>query len=234
MYLAQSHKLNQKWTHALNEGANIILMRHAPKADSDNSDLSTEGEELAKAYGYMLDPLTYDLLVNLRLYCTSKGRTANTLKLLFPKSNSENFIRFPELDAPKVSNLVQDQCNNLHVNVGHWRGYYLNHTYYFLEKLGGKYDKENIHTVVAERMILGIRKLSNHPGQNLYCGHSPTLEVACEHLLNTTLAELGGFLNPLDSIHLKMSGNKVEFVARINPIVGYADLESEAYYKISA
>ncbi len=80
-------------------------------------------------------------------------------------------------------------------------------------------------------MEKGIKTLFDYKRLLIYCGHSPQIEVGCERLLNISLAELGGFLNPLDSIHLRKNGEKIDFVARINPIVGYVDLEGEAFYK---
>ncbi|MFH1661570.1 MAG: hypothetical protein ABIA02_00515, partial [Candidatus Falkowbacteria bacterium] len=94
-----------------------------------------------------------------------------------------------------------------------------------------EYDEEYLHGIVAERMAKGIKKLFEHDKLAIYCGHSPSIEVGCQSLLGLSLSEFGGFLNPLDSIHLRMNECEIEFVARVNPIIGYQDLESETYYK---
>mgnify|MGYP003394889253 CR=1 FL=1 len=54
MHLASSNKLLKIWKYAFDQNANVILMRHAPKSGSDNSDLSKEGERLAIQYGEIL------------------------------------------------------------------------------------------------------------------------------------------------------------------------------------
>lgn len=231
MHLVSENKLFELWEHAFNMGANVILMRHAPKSGSDNSDLSEEGGLLAMRYGGVLHRCP-EIAKNIPLlFCTAKIRTQRTLNLLFPSSNQSAYRQAHDLIVNKVTPFVQDQVNKIHKTVGRFRGYYGNHTYYFLEKLGGEFDEENIHTVVAERMAKGIKSLFDLGRLVIYCGHSPSIEVGCEKLLNVTLSELGGFLNPLDSIHLKLVNSRIEWVARINPIVDYVDLENETYFK---
>ncbi len=229
MYLKEDQKLLEIWNYALDQGANVVLMRHAPKAGSNLSDLSEEGEQLAKQYGRILIP--EDSLKKAIFVRTEKSRTTATLQAVFPFSDPAAYLRPGNLISPNVSPSVQEQVDRLYVQAGHWREYYLNHTYYFLENLEGRFDKENLHTVVAERMSKGIRELFEHNQLVIYCGHSPSIEVGCEHLLGVSLSELGGFLNPLDSVHLRKTEEKIDFVARINPIIGYVDLESESYYK---
>ena len=151
--------------------------------------------------------------------------------MLFPQSDSWAYRQSSDLRVNKVTPFVQDQVDKLHKAVGCFRGYYGNHTYYFLEKLGGRFDEENIHTVVAERMAKGIAQLFDFGKIVIYCGHSPSIEVGVEKLLGINLSELGGFLNPLDSIHLRMKKDNIEWVARVNPIIDYVDLESETYFK---
>lgn len=229
MRLQKSEKLLMLWHRAFFMGANVILMRHAPKAGSDDSDLSNEGEYLAIQY---CEVLRQAFAKNMPiLFCTAKTRTQRTLKLLFPFTNMSTYRQLSDLRVNKVTLFVQKQVNSLHKTVGCFRGYYMNHTYYFLEELGGKFDEENIHTDIAERMVRGIKSLFNLKQTVIYCGHSPAIEVGCEKLLGMSLSELGGFLNPLDSIHLRMmTGGKVELISRINPIVDYIDLESENYF----
>lgn len=230
MYLARENKLLELWKHSFIMGANVILMRHAPKSGSDDSDLSEEGRSLAFRYGNVLRQCP-EIANNLPiLFCTAKARTQSTLNLLFPSFNPSDYRQASDLRVNKVTPFVQGQTDEIHKTIGRFRDYYGNHTYYFLEKLGGQFDEENIRTEVAERMAKGIKSLFNFGPLVIYCGHSPSIEVGCEKLLNVSLSELGGFLNPLDSIHLRMADNKVEWVVRINPIVGYVDLESETYF----
>ncbi len=232
MYLKEAHKLWEIWNYALNQDANVVLMRHAPKAGSNLSDLSEEGKRLAERYGRMLISLDAEGFFKKAIFVhTEKSRTTATLQAVFPFSDPAVYLQPSDLVSPAVSPFVQNQVDRLHVQLGHRRGYYLNHTYYFLENLGGGFDAENLHTVVAERMSKGIRELFEYDQLVIYCGHSPSIEVGCEHLLGISLQELGGFLNPLDSIHLRKTGEKIDFVARINPVIGYVDLESENYYK---
>jgi phosphohistidine phosphatase SixA len=84
MRLDNPKKLSKLWRHAFDNGANIILMRHAPKSGSDGSNLSDEGKKLASQYGNILRSLP---LVRgskpLILYCTTKRRTEETLELIF-------------------------------------------------------------------------------------------------------------------------------------------------------
>lgn len=233
MRLANPSKLLKLWQRARDQKANVVLMRHAPKSDSDNSELSEEGKRLAVEYGHILRADIYFWQKYPRLIGTSKNRTAGTLKLMFPLSNPLDYPYLADLDVNKVSPDVQRQCDELHEKIGRFRGYYLNHTYYFLEKLGGRFDEENPHTVVAERMARGIRSLLDSGLPTIYCGHSPAIEVGVMKLLGLSLSELGGFLNPLDSIHLKineLNNRKAEWVVRINPIADYVDLESETYF----
>lgn len=230
MRLADPGKLLELWQYALDQKANVVLMRHAPKSGSDNSGLSEEGESLAIEYGHILRAGADLWRENPRLIGTSKNRTARTLKLMFPLSDPLHYPYLADLDVNKVSLGVQRQCNELHEKIGRFRGYYLNHTYYFLEKLGGQFDEENPHTVVAKRMVRGIRSLLDSSLPVIYCGHSPSIEIGAMKLLGLSLSKLGGFLNPLDSVHLRMNNGKAEWVARVNPIVDYIDLESETYF----
>lgn len=230
MYLASENKLLELWKYSFAMKANVILMRHAPKSGSDESGLSEEGGSLAMRYGNVLRQCS-ELAENAPiLFCTAKVRTQHTLNLLFPSFNPSDYRQTSDLRVNKVTPFVQDQTNEIHKTVGCFRGYYGNHTYYFLEKLGGRFDEENIHTEVAERMAKGIKSLFSLGQLVIYCGHSPGIEVGLKKLLGITLSELGGFLNPLDSMHLRMTDDKVEWVARINPIVDYVDLENETYF----
>lgn len=211
-------------------------MRHAPKAGSEDSGLSENGRRLATEYGNLINFVaslrdveqhdTYDISV---FVCTSKERTRRTLKLLFPSSSPETYLHPPDLDTANITSFVQNQVNTFHRTVCCPRGYYLNHTYYFLEQLGGEFDTEN-HTAIGKRIARGIRSLFGFNRTVIYCGHSPAIETGLEELLGKSLSELGGFLNPLDSIHLRMNEGVIEWFARINPIVGYVDLESETYF----
>ncbi|MFC1756645.1 hypothetical protein ACFLZC_00585 [Patescibacteria group bacterium] len=214
------------WRHFFKKEASVVLMRHAPKYGSDSSGLSKEGRLFAQKYGCVLARANY--LKDITFVDTDKQRTTDTLNLMFNISGGA--MRFNDLNSPRISSFVQRQVEDLHMKVGRFRNYFLNHTYYFLERLGGEYDAEHLHKVVALRMATGIIKLFEFE-QNLvvYCGHSPSIEVGCEKLLGKNLSEIGGFLNPLDSIHLKKTNNQIEFVGRINPILGYVDLESENY-----
>ncbi len=230
MRLRNFGKLQSLWADALNKGANVILMRHAPKAGSDNSDLSEEGRRLAIRYGNIL---RLAISGGFTLACTSKDRTARTLKYMFPFSDESIYLKPLCLEVNKVSPFVQAQADDLHRKIGRFRSYLPNHTYYFLEKLPGEFGEKSLHTIVSERMAAGIKNLfdiAHVANAIIYCGHSPAIEVGCEKLLRLSLSELGGFLNPLDSIHLKMVDGKIEWVARINPIVDYVDLENETYF----
>ncbi len=229
MRLQEPSKLLKLWTYALERDANVVLIRHAPKAGGNNSYLSEEGERLAMAYGVIFGSALK--AKQFALSCTSKNRTVQTLKLLFPIFDSTTYLYPFDLEVNKVTPSVQEQCDKLHMEVGFFRGYYGNHTYYFLEKLGGQFDEENIHTIIAKRMARGIRALFDLKQLVIYCGHSPSIEAGLETLLGLTLSELGGFLNPLDSIHLRLKENKIEWIARINPIADYIDLENEVCFK---
>ncbi len=229
MRLKKLSELFRTWSYASDiMDANVVLMRHGPRLATNDGDLSEEGEVLIRQYGKILAAIAR--LENALLACTAKKRTFDTLKLLFPFSSSEEYHRLPELDDNNVSKFVQKQVDELHIRIGRWRGYYMTHSYYFLEALGGV-DSSGLHNMVAEKMKRRIENLFSFNKPVIYCGHSPQIEVGCERLLNISLAELGGFLNPLDSIHLRKNGEKIDFVARINPIVGYVDLEGEAFYK---
>lgn len=223
MHLAAPDRILKIWKYAFEQGANVVLMRHGPKAGSNESDLSEEGRQLAFRYGNILRLAPF---ASPTLACTSKDRTMYTLKYMFPFSDELAYLRPQYLEVNKVLSFVQNIVNYFHKRVGRFKGYLPNHTYYF-------FDKENLHTIVAERMVRGIEQLfefTNFSNIVIYCGHSPAIEVGLEKLLGLTLSELGGFLNPLDSIHLKMKENKVEWVARVNPIVGYIDVENETYF----
>lgn len=231
MRLIRSVKLLKIWERAFDQGANVVLIRHAPKAGSDNSDVSEKGKRLAIKYGNFFRESLIFVNWDPVLFCTAKMRTQQTLKLLFPSSNPLNYRQLSDLRVNKVTPFVQDQVNKFHKTVGRFKSYCPTHTYYFLEKLGGKFDEENIHTVVAKRMAKGIESLFDFGRTVIYCGHSPSIEVGLEKLLRIKLPEFGGFLNPLDSIHLRKRKNRIELVARINPIVGYIDAENETYFK---
>lgn len=242
MELRESQKLKELWLKALNCGANTVLIRHGPKSGSNESGLSEEGKYLTKEYSFTLRDVFKGLFMPV-LVCTDKIRTADTLKLLFSQLFSPlsyNFyFRTPRLNSPVISQGLQNKVVELHNKYGHFRGYFLNQTYYFFERLGGDfmdYDADESHSEVSRRMAIGInedlsfiRKRSS-ANSVIYCGHSPAIELGLESLLGISLPELGGFLNPLDSVHLKIDIEKMEFVARINPIVGYRDIESESYY----
>lgn len=232
MQLLEKQKLLEMWNYSLDQGANVVLMRHAPKSGSNESGLSEQGIRLTKAYGEVLARAAN--LRNPQLLCTSKKRTTDTLYYLFPSFPARTHTITTDLEVNAISPLVEKQFPHIHVAIGHFRRYYLNHTYYFLEKLGGTFgdpsDEANLHTVIAERMARGIKSLFDFNKTVVYCGHSPSIEVGLEKLLGLSLSELGGFLNPLDSIHLRKYGNQIQWVARINPIVGYVDLESETYF----
>lgn len=231
MRLAETRKLVQLWRYANKQGSNVVLMRHAPKAGSEGSDLSKNGKRLAAKYGDII-ALAHDVERDDKpvvFVCTSKKRTRQTLKLLFTSSHPKTYLHPPDLDTVNITPFIQDQVNAFHKTTGRWRGYYLNHTYYFLEQLGGKFDAEN-HAAIGTRIAWGIRSLFLFDRTVVYCGHSPAIETGLEKLLGKSLAELGGFLNPLDSIHLRISEDTIEWVARINPIVDYVDLESETYF----
>lgn len=229
MHLKKSRKLLNLWLYALDKGANIVLMRHGPRLISNDGDLSEKGKKLVIQYGEkVLVNLLDNRLKGLLLACSPKRRTADTLKLLFPFSCRQKYNR-SELDDNTVSKFVQEQVDECHAGIGRWRGYHMPHTYYFLENFGGV-DESNLHTIVAEKMKHRIKGLLSLGWSVIYCGHSPQIEVGCERLLKISLAEIGGFLNPLDSIHLKIENGIVEFVARVNPIIGYIDIESESFY----
>lgn len=232
MNLRDTNKLLTLWQHALENKANLILMRHGPKLGSNESGLSLEGIRLSQDYAHILE--TVFQKKKMELIHTDKARTRDTLICLFPHRfvGCEQTQLCPE---DMLSNIVtpslQDQCNKLHREIGHPRSYFVNHTYYFMEQWGAKFDCENLK-VIGERMAKGIQLLaSTNAPVTIYCGHSPAIEVGCEALLNISLSELGGFLNPLDSIHLNVrSDGSVHFVARVNPIIGYRDIESETYF----
>lgn len=231
MHLADQKKLVKLWQHAFGAGADVVVMRHAPKSGADDSDLSEEGGRLAAEYGKLLNE-NFGFRGSMQPFfvCTSRKRTEITLQLLFPFSDPSTYRQLPDLDASKITPDFQSHVNLLHKEIGRWRGYAVNHTHYFLEKLSGRFDEENHPAAVAERMARGIRCLWHTPSLiTIYCGHSPNIEIGLKKLLGVSLSELGGFLNPLDSVHLKVK-NGIKFVARINPIVGYVDMEGETHF----
>lgn len=229
MRLAETCKLVQLWRYACAQRSGVVLMRHAPKAGSEDSGLSKEGKKLTSAYSVVFDRVIEFNAHATAFACTNKERTQETLKLLFPSSSPEIYFRLPDLDTANITPFIQNQVNTFHERVGRWRGYCLNHTYYFLEQLGGTFDTED-HTAIGKRIARGIRALFGFNLTVIYCGHSPAIETGLQELLGKSLSELGGFLNPLDSIHLRATGDTIELVARINPIVDYVDLESETYF----
>lgn len=230
MRLGKPGYLTRVWEHALNQEANLVLMRHAPKSGGDQSGLSAEGEILAVKYGKILRSRFPDLK-NAALACTSKERTQNTLKLMFPKSNPEKYLKPADLEVNKVSPHVQNQVDELNKKIGCWLGYTSQMTYCFLEELGGHFDEENLHTVVVPRMIKGINALLEKGSLVIYCGHSPAIELVMAEILQKSIAEIGGFLNPLDSFHLQNRGGKIELVARVNPIINYMDARARRFLK---
>lgn len=219
MYLQKSDNILLVWEHAIENGANLVLMRHGPKSGSNKSGLSSEGKEITKKYGEVLKHLGQEWINQAMLGHTEKERTKDTVQLLFPEQYKRiNFI-MSDLYSPYISDGLQDEINKWHMEVGRWRGYALNQTYCFLGKIND-----------MDRIGAGIKKLLNLNIPIIFCGHSPSLELGVAQVLNIELAELGGFLNPLDSIHLKLdpdSGHPI-WIARINPIRDYIDLESEA------
>lgn len=231
MQLARAEKLLQIWRYSLDRGTNVILMRHAPKAGSNESDLSAEGVALTKSYSCILDSIWPDLRAA-RFLCTSKSRTSHTLRELFPRALG-NFEILSDLDANTITSEIEKRGPQLHTEVGRWRGLTVSQTYYFLTDWQEFDWRLDLHGEslgeVAQRMTEVILSLADCK-LTIYCGHSPQIEVACEKLLDVSLLELGGFLNPLDSLHLKITSETKELVARVNPIVGYVDLESETYF----
>ena len=231
MRLKDSNKLLEIWKYALNQGANVALMRHAPKAGGNESILSAEGERLAKEYRTVLNSV-FDLDGNVEpvLLCTSKIRTGRTLQIIFPGIDPKTFVCKTDLDANRISEAVERQVVEIHKKVGHWRGFALNQTYHFLDKFGGKDEEEFLHTTTAERMSREIKDLLVSGKTAVYCGHSPQIEAAAEKILGVNVSEFGGFLRPLDSLHLKINGGRAELVARVNPIVDYEDAEADTFF----
>lgn len=230
MRLKNFGKLLSLWKYAIEQGSNVVLMRHAPKAGSDDSGLSEEGRRLAIWYGSIV---RFAPLREMTLACTNKDRTVKTLKHMFPFSDEAIYLRPECLEANNILSFVQDQVNEFHKEIGRFKGYLPNHSYYFLQKMDISYNQDDLHNVIAGRMARGIGELfeiANSTNIVIYCGHSPAIEVGLEELLGLSLSELGGFLNPLDSVHLRMREGKIECVARINPIVDYVDLENESYF----
>lgn len=231
MQLADSSYLATVWQHVLSDANTITVMRHGPKSGGDNSDLSHEGVALIQEYAEILHPWWNTHFSKMAFIHTKKLRTTNTLQLLFPQSDPESYRFISELDAPTVSTAVQQSCDTLHAQIGRWRSYYLNHTYYFLEQLGGNYGAEHLHQKIVPRMVAALTDLLSTQSSFVYCGHSPALEAVVARLLNCSLTELGGFLNPLDSLHIRREPTgSVELVSRINPILGYVDAESMTYF----
>ncbi len=231
MHLASREKLIHQWKHALAQGPQLIAMRHAPKAGGNASGLSADGKKLAHEYGSMLAELWDGSLRQAWLVPTEKQRTLDTLQTVFPHSNPQDYGCDPRLDSPQATEQMQAEVNARHLSVGRWRGYALSHTYYFLESLGGKPDGENLHEDVAERVAFGLRGFMDRGSLVVHCGHSPSLEAACRLLLNLPLEAIGGFLDPLDSIHLQFDPprDRIRLIARINPIVGYEDIEADEF-----
>lgn len=229
MRLKEPSKILEIWKYALEKGANVVVMRHGPKAGSDQSDLSEEGLKLTEEYGKALKNLG-PAFANVLLVVTSKSRTIATLKAMFPNSEPDRYFRPPELDTVIVTPETQKSTDDFHAQFGHWRGYTVSQTYFYLQRYTGC-DDGRLHSEVVKRVAAGVRKLFDYQRLVIYCGHSPQSEAAVAKLTGIDLTELGWFLNPLSSLHLRMQNGKTEFIARINPIVGYIDLESEIYYK---
>lgn len=229
MHLKEASKILEVWEYALKERANIIVMRHGPKAGSDQSDLSEEGLKLTEEYGKILMNLGTALDGTI-LVATSKSRTTATLKAMLPDSEPDKYLRPPELDTVIVTLETQRDTDDFHAELGHWRGYTVSQTYFYLQRYTGG-DDGRLHSEVIPRVAKGIKKLFDYARPVIYCGHSPQSEAAVAKLTGIDLTELGWFLNPLSSLHLRMQNGKIGFVARINPIIGYIDLESEIYYK---
>ena len=230
MKLLEDQKLLQRWRFALEAGVNIVVMRHAPKSGNDNSDISDGGMRLITEYAIILQKLGDLIPTNTTFVTTTKERTKQTIQLLFPYLATPDRLSFvSDLDTPPITEEHQQLTLDAHRKIGHHRNYFVTHTYYFLEKLGYE-DDSCLHTAVAERMVRGFKHLGSLSQMVVYCGHSPSIEVGLEHLLGISILELGGFLNPLDSIHLRSVAGRLEFVCRINPIVGYVDAESQTFY----
>ncbi|MBP9822366.1 MAG: hypothetical protein KBC81_02920 [Candidatus Pacebacteria bacterium] len=236
MRLGREDHIAKQWRYSNNSvnGVNVILMRHGPKSGSNNSGLSDPGAMITQQYGRLLcREFGVVWAASNGMYHTEKRRTRDTLSLMFPFLNQENFGTMALLNSQAISAGLQEQVNRLHLERGRWLGYYLNHTYCLLESLGGVFpadSPEDCLPFIADEAARGIKQLGSveDNGKILFCGHSPKIELGVAKLLGVSILELGGFLNPLDSIHLRIVDGHATWVSRINPIVGYIDAESES------
>lgn len=233
MYLQKSSNLLKVWEYAIANNADVVLMRHGPKSGSNESDLSEEGVKIVKEYGEVLSQLNFWWFYNILVGHTDKKRTQETIELLFPKLDHRNFVVCPDLNSPPISKELQDKINELHLSIGHWRGYSLNETYALFDRLSINFTiemAEDLWGFNASKVADGIEELFKLNRPVIFCGHSPNLELGIIRILDIDLTELGGFLKPLDSVHLKLdSDRKPVWVARINPIRDYIDAEREYF-----
>lgn len=236
MYLQKTENVLKIWKYAIANGANVVMMRHGPKSGSNESNLSEQGKKITTAYGQILGQLGFDWFNQALIGHTEKMRTRETVELLFPDLDSRNFIRCSKFNSPLMSEELQRVVNRLHFSVGRWRGYSLNETYALLERINGNFTiemEEDLWRVNASKVAEGIDGLFKLNCPVIFCGHSPNLEIGIIQVLRTDLIELGGFLKPLDSIHLKLgSDGKPVWVARVNPIRDYIDPESEYFLNL--
>lgn len=232
MKLRNPRHILKIWQYAIEQGANVVLMRHGPKSGSNDSGLSEQGKVIVQQYGGVLKSLGSVWLNHALLYHTEKPRTLETLCLLFPESNPTLYHTLPKLNSQLISAGLQEQVNRFHLLKGRWLGYYLNHTYCLLESLGGTFPADSPEECldhIATEAADGVKELLALNRQVLFCGHSPKLELGTAELLGRNMLELGGFLNPLDSFHLRFNHGRAKLVVRVNPILDYVDLESEGY-----
>lgn len=236
LHLQKSGSLLKMWRYAIASGANVVLMRHGPKSGSNDSNLSEQGIEITREYGEVISQLNWGWFQRILVGHTEKKRTIDTVELLFPKLNFSRFVTYPKLNSPPVSKELQEAVNKLHLKTGRWRGYSLNETYGLFNRLSGSFTvdmEEDLWDINANKVAEGIGELFGLNQPVIFCGHSPNLELGIVKILDIDLAELGGFLKPLDSVHLKLDSNgKPVWVARINPIRDYIDLEAEHYLEL--
>lgn len=233
MYLQKSANILKTWLYAIENGANLVLMRHGPKSGSNESGLSKSGRKITFHYGHIINSLQNAWFSQALIGHTEKPRTRETVQLLFPELDQDRFQIVPDFNSPPISEELQRKVDQLHLNVGRWRGYYVNHTYCFLRNLDNSLalisPEEDLHGTITEHAARSIMELLHLNRPVIFCGHSPSLELGIVRILGIDLSKLGGFLNPLDSIHLKLSSGQPDWIARINPIRDYIDAESENY-----
>ncbi len=236
MALQKFQKLMTLWDYSLGKGTNVILMRHAP-ATADGGALSQAGKRIATEYQRNILHRVAFGDRKIKLFCADKVATRDTLKILFPFSNPSDY-RQPENLNNDASDSFRKLASDCHRHLGRFCGYGVNHTYYL-----------HYRTIFqAERLAKGIVEMAPMCRENIiniYCGQSPAIEIGLENVLGISMPQaLGGLLSPLDSIHLKIipdalvssrlkivPGGERSFIARINPIVGYIDNESEAFFE---